>query len=118
MILKRSLSRALLKGCSAPEPYWAEVPVHDPSTGRNDKMASIPFILPHELLHNLLQKDPDLLAALSGSQLEPGLENFAKQKPNKTQKKQVCKTSRTSSVPSLVSPLTSALAWVSLEMVD
>ena len=81
-------------------------------------MASIPFILPHELLHNLLQKDPDLLAALSGSQLEPGLETFAKQKSNKTQKKQVCKTSRTSSVPSLVSPLTSALAWVSLEMVD
>ena len=81
-------------------------------------MASIPFILPHELLHNLLQKDPDLLAALSGGQLEPGLETFAEQKSNKTQKKQVCKTSRTSSVPSLVSPLTSALAWVSLEMVD
>ena len=95
-----------------------EVPVHDPSTGRNDKMASIPFILPHELLHNLLQKDPDLLPALSGSQLEPGLENLAEQKPNKhTKKKQVCKTSRTSSVPSLVSPLTNALAWVSLGMV-
>ena len=42
-------------------------------------MASIPCIRPHELLHNLLQKDPNLLAALSGSQLEPGLENFAKQ---------------------------------------
>ena len=49
-------------------------------------MASIPFILPHELLHNLLQKDPDLLAALSGSQLEPGLEKKG-QKGNKHQKK-------------------------------
>ena len=57
MILKRSLNRAMLKGCPAPEPYWAQVPVHDPTTGRNDKLSHYITLLSHWCVsHNSVLK--------------------------------------------------------------
>ena len=92
--------RGLLRGCAAPDLYWAEIPVHDPKTctdghmkqfenlqREKDKhslfsslckistdghMRKLPFLLPHELLHKLLQKEPSLLATLTESPLLPG----------------------------------------------
>ena len=155
MILKRSLNRAMLKGCPAPEPYWAQVPVHDPTTGRNDKLSHYITLLSHWCVSHpsVLKKKKTGASAWpqhweewqnGQHSLHPAPWALAQSAPQgswpsgcfewksagarsrkkrtkrkQTQKrKQVCKTSRTSSVRSLVSPLTNALAWVSLEMVD
>ena len=52
-----SVMRALLKDCKAPDLYWGEVPCHDPKTRTDGHMTKLPFILPHELLQNMLGKD-------------------------------------------------------------
>ena len=45
----RDLLKALLKNKPWPPVYWADIPIHDPGTGE-DRQASLPFMLPHEIL--------------------------------------------------------------------
>ena len=78
---QRSLMRALLKGCDAPPLYWAKIPVHDPKTSTNGNLVDFPFLLPHEVLYNMLQKSPGLLQSLVEAPLPSGIgqirDNFA-----------------------------------------
>ena len=71
-----SVMRALLKDCKAPDLYWGEVPCHDPKTQTDGHMTKLPFILPHELLKNMLGKDAKLLGELASNPLLPGVEQF------------------------------------------
>ena len=72
----KSIMRALLKDCKAPDLYWGEVPCHDPKTQTDGHMTKLPFILPHELLKNMLGKDAKLLGELASNPLLPGVEQF------------------------------------------
>eukprot|EP00969_Alexandrium_andersonii_P172735 7636595-Alexandrium_andersonii.AAC.1 len=45
--------------------FWAPVPVHDPITGQDGKVVDFPFILPHELMHRMLNGNHDLLESLA-----------------------------------------------------
>ena len=58
--LHRDLLRGLLKDSIWPREYMAEVSVRDPDTNSVQKV-SFPFLLPHEVLHHLLQVDATLL---------------------------------------------------------
>ena len=72
----KSVMRALLKDCKAPDLYWGEVPCHDPKTQTDGHMTKLPFILPHELLQNMLGKDAKLLGELTSNPLLPGEQQF------------------------------------------
>ena len=61
---QRSMMRALVRGIALPEPYFAEVPCHDPTTGTDGVPQKIAFLLPHEMLHAFVKGDPGELAEL------------------------------------------------------
>ena len=48
--IHRDLMRLLLRESTVPEPYWAEVPTHDPKTGEDGVMVRLPCLLVHEVL--------------------------------------------------------------------
>eukprot|EP00959_Pyramimonas_sp_CCMP1952_P172726 3609369-Pyramimonas_sp.AAC.2 len=52
----RDMLRACLKGTDMPDLYWAKVPCCNPKTGIKREDVWMPFLLPHELLHLLVQK--------------------------------------------------------------
>eukprot|EP00969_Alexandrium_andersonii_P250646 11078119-Alexandrium_andersonii.AAC.1 len=62
---QRSLMRALCKGNPLPPLYYANVPCHDPTTAQNGHIQKLAFLLPHELLHSMVDKaDEEKLAEL------------------------------------------------------
>jgi len=51
----RDLMRRYLKGCSVPEVYVAEIPIHDPQSDTDHVPVMLPFLLPHEMIHCILK---------------------------------------------------------------
>ena len=47
---QRDIMRRRLNGCTVPEPYFAEIPIHDPDTGRGQVGIMLPLLLIHEML--------------------------------------------------------------------
>ncbi len=52
--IPRDILRKELSNNTLPSNYYAEVPCHDPDTGNNHVMMSIPFLLLHEMLYWLI----------------------------------------------------------------
>ena len=50
----RDILRKAIHGNPLPEPYYADVPCHDPLTGKNKIMMTLPFLLVHEMIWFLL----------------------------------------------------------------
>ena len=48
--LKRDLLNKMAKHRSMPEPYFVDVPTHDPDTGKNNVNVCIPVLLLHEMI--------------------------------------------------------------------
>ena len=57
--LARDFMAQVLKDSTMPEIFYYPIPLWDPAT-RSQTIKPHPFLLPHELIHNLLSKDPDL----------------------------------------------------------
>ena len=76
--IQRDIMRKLLKDCTAPEPYYAEIPTHDPRTNRNGVMVMMPFLLVHEMLAGLISGSREKLASLCAHtpQVQQLIDNF------------------------------------------
>lgn len=61
---KCSFSIARLKGTDLPPLFMYEIPTWDPHE-RKQVLTLHPFLLPHEMVHYLVSKDPDLLHVCS-----------------------------------------------------
>ena len=57
----RNLMSVLLKDLDFPAIYWAQIPCHGPSTSTNRVQQWVPFLLPHEVLHRLVEKEPNIV---------------------------------------------------------
>ena len=76
-----NLARDLLRTCTRrspwPAPYFADIPVRDKAT-RQETMASIPFLLPHEMLKVIAQANPETIEAFVAANIqEPQLKATA-----------------------------------------
>ena len=70
----RSLHRAISKGCDAPPLYEVhDVPIHNPTTGKDGDTATIPVLLPHEVLWYKLKDNPEMLAHIKNADLPTGV---------------------------------------------
>ena len=80
----RNLTRVLLRGVDFPDLYWAQVPCHNPETGANRELHWIPFLLPHEVLSTLVERDPSIVGSASRlideSPLQQEIEDFCRVK--------------------------------------
>ena len=57
--LARDLMRAILRKTTMPELFWYKIPTWDPKS-RKQVLTDHPFLLPHEMIHRILSKNPDL----------------------------------------------------------
>ena len=62
---QRDVMRKMLKSCRMPEPYFADVPTHDPRTKTNGVMVSLPFLLVHEMVCSMCEKGLHVLDDLT-----------------------------------------------------
>ena len=77
----RNLARDVLRTCTRsspwPAPYFANIPVMNKAT-RQESMASIPFLLPHEMLEVIAQTNPEKMEAFVAANIqEPQLKATA-----------------------------------------
>ena len=63
--IQRDVMRQLLKETSAPAPYFAQIPTHNPKTGQNRVMVWLPFLLVHEMLAGMCRKSSSTIDRLS-----------------------------------------------------
>lgn len=57
--LARDFMAQVLKDSTMPEIFYYPIPLWDPAT-RTQTTRLHPFLLPHEIIHHLLSKDPDI----------------------------------------------------------
>ena len=79
---QRSLMRACLKHCDAPEFYEVLCSTRNPKTKTTGHMVEIPVLLPSELLANMVKKDPHLVKSLASQPLDtagPLLNKYARE---------------------------------------
>ena len=57
--LSRDLLKKLSKDSFLPELYWASIPCRNPATGVKKEATQLPFLLPHEVLWSLKQRQGD-----------------------------------------------------------
>ena len=77
----QNLARDVLRTCTRsspwPAPYFANIPVMNKAT-RQESMASIPFLLPHEMLEVIAQTNPEKMEAFVAANIqEPQLKATA-----------------------------------------
>ena len=77
----QNLARDVLRTCTRsspwPAPYFANIPVMNKAT-RQDSLASIPFLLPHEMLEVIAQTNPENMEAFVAANIqEPQLKATA-----------------------------------------
>eukprot|EP00974_Lingulodinium_polyedra_P095272 9231379-Lingulodinium_polyedra.AAC.1 len=68
--------RRMLKGCSAPPVYWAQVPGANPSTGEEQTQIWLPFLLMHEVMAMLLGGGHEVGAMATLPANVPGLQRL------------------------------------------
>jgi hypothetical protein len=67
--MARDLLRTCVRGSPWPTPYFADVPVMDKAT-RQETMASIPFLLPHEMLEVIAQANPEKIKVFVAANIQ------------------------------------------------
>ena len=80
--IHRDLLRLYLKDTTVPEPYFAEVPIHDPRLDEDHVKVMLPFLLPHEMINAIIKKSlavaRDLSELPDGSPLDDAATAFAR----------------------------------------
>lgn len=67
--LARDLLRTCTRGSPWPAPYFADIPVMNKAT-RQESMASIPVLLPHEMLEAIAHANPEMIKAFVAANIE------------------------------------------------
>ena len=57
--------RALCRGNTLPQLYHADIPCHDPTTKTDGVVQKMAFLLPHELLYDMVKSSPERKAELA-----------------------------------------------------
>jgi len=73
----RDLMRQYLKDTTVPEPYFADIPIHDVKSDQDHVTIALPFLLVHEMIASMVKKCPSITNELSVLPPNTRLDNLA-----------------------------------------